>query len=91
MFLLLSVESFNYVFKGVKKVLGVKKYRSIEEVYYALYVENKDSFEERKELEDTINKYLERGFTQYDAMVNLVVSDERVKRDDNGNYLCVSR
>ena len=71
--------------------MELRKFRSIEEVYYALYVENKDTVKERKELEEQINKYISRGFTQYDAMVNLVVSDERVKRDDNGNYLYVSR
>jgi len=63
-----------------------KKFRSIEEMYYWLHLESIETYEDRKELEERLNSYLHRGFSQYEAMVNLVVSNENVVRRDDGMY-----
>ena len=64
-----------------------KEFRTIEELYCYLYVERMETLKDRKEHEKLLRYYIDRGFTQYDAMVNLIVSDERVKRKDDGKYI----
>lgn len=64
-----------------------EEFRSIEELYCWLYVEKIDTLKGQKEHEKLLRKYIDRGFTQYDAMVNLIISDERVQKKENGNYV----
>jgi len=64
-----------------------KEFRSIEEVYFWLYLDNIKTYEDRKEHEERLNSYLRRGFTQYEAMINLVVTNEKVVRRDDGMYV----
>lgn len=66
--------------------MSKKTFRSIEEVYYHLYVSKIDTVRGREQHEKKITEYLEQGYTQYDAMNSLVLNDQRVTKRNDQTY-----
>lgn len=67
--------------------MGKIKLRSVEDVYYHLYISRLDTLCERKEHEREIQRYLEDGYTQYGAMNSLILNDERVQKLKDNTFI----